>query len=190
MFWNVWQSLGKLSEWLYSSLDTTIGIMSCIAWTARGLSEHVMSTPWLHYWTWHIKCPNPIWYTYMKKSEKLFILNKSREGKACIMYQPGDQGPVWAGAGRCCLSSSRLSWFSENFSPPVPGHWPSPVMCCVCTSQAHYNADDTAAQWSFVSSLLPPLNIEYTNNVCSLHTFAFHRLYQIVKLRVNVKRET
>ena len=135
----------------------------------------------------HQMCKSYLIYIH-EKPEKLFILNKSRE--ACIMYQPGDQGLVWAGAGRCCLSSSRLSWFSENFSPPVPYHWPFPVMCCVCTSQAHYNADDTAAQRSFMSSLLPPSNIECTNNVYSMHTFEFHRLYQIVKLRVNVKRQT
>ena len=171
MFWNVWQSLGKLSEWLYSSLDTTI--VSCIAWTARGLS---MLCP-AHDWTIEHDTSNIQILFDTRKAwkalEKQFILNKSRE--TCKMYQTGDQWPVWA--GHCCLSSSRLSWFSENFSPPATDHPPSCAVYCVCTSQAHYNADDTAAaQWSFMSWLFTPSN---TNNVCSLHIFAFHRLYQI-----------
>lgn len=97
-----------------------------------------------------------------------------------MCVSPGDQWPLWAGqaAAACPVSSSRLSWFSENFSPLATDHPPpcAGVECSVCTSQAHYNANDTAAaQWSFMSSLFT------TSNVCPLlHTFAFYRLYGIL----------
>ena len=108
---------------------------------------------------------------------------ESREGKTCLTCimcsSPGDQWPLWA--GRCCLSSSRLSWFSENFSPLATDHPPScaseecsvfSVQCSVfsvCTSQAHYNANDAATQWSFMSCLFTASNVYPL-----LHIFAFH----------------
>ena len=152
-------------------------VLSILDWLGAGACYvHVQPS---HQWTIEHATSNVLYHirSWSQSKLALFILDKSREGKTCLMcVSPGDQWPLWARqVAAACPAPGSVG--SQKISRPwpltIPRHVP---VCSVFTSQAHYNANDTAAaQWSFMSSLFT------TSNVCPLlHTFAFYRLYDIL----------
>ena len=120
--------------------------------------EHVMSSPWLNYWTWHIKCPNPIWYKKSLKNSSFWISPGKAKHVKCIRQVTSDQSGQATAA--CPAPGSVGSQKISRPRPPATDHPPSCAVYCVCTSQAHYNADDTA-RCSMVIHVVAFYPIEY-----------------------------